>query len=123
MTNAKFSYNKTTEQIAEDYQRLSNPVSAFVADMCEEDPEEYTIKDELYNTFKSYCKNNGYPVFSEKKFAEWLKKEVNVSQYRPIVNGQRPTAWQGIKLLPSPSVRGVRDVKDSSNFKSIEVSL
>jgi putative DNA primase/helicase len=123
MANGKFSYNKTTEQIAEDYQRLSNPVSAFIADMCEEDPDEYTIKDELYNTFKFYCKNNGYPVFSEKKFAEWLKKEVNISQYRPIVDGQRPTAWQGIKLIPSSSVEDVRDVKDSGNLKSIKMSL
>jgi putative DNA primase/helicase len=123
LENGRFSYNKTTEDIQEEYERLSNPVAAFIADMCEEDPEEYAVKDELYNAFKSYCKANGYPVFSEKKFTELLKKQTSVSDYRPVVEGERKRAWQGIKLLPPPvslpsslSPEYVQDVHDVQVF-------
>jgi putative DNA primase/helicase len=98
--NGGFSYRRSSEETAEEYQRLSNPVSAFIADCLETEPTEYVVKDELYNSFKNYCNRNGYPVFSEKKFTEWLKKKVTVSEYRPTVNGQQKRAWQGIKLLP-----------------------
>ena len=45
LVNSAFSCNKSSEQIAEEYQRLSNPVSAFIADCIEEEPEEYVVKD------------------------------------------------------------------------------
>ena len=86
-----------------EYQRLSNPVAAFIADCVETEPEEWVVKDELYNAFKSYCKENGYPIFSEKRFVEWLKKEVSVVEYKPSIDGQQKRAWKGIKLLPSLS--------------------
>lgn len=128
MKNRRFSYNKTTEEIQEEYERLSNPVAAFIADKCEEDPEAYAVKDEVYNAFKSYCRGNGYPVFSEKKFTELLKKQTSVADYRPTVEGERKRAWQGIKLLPSTAslplclegrdVQGVQDVQGSGNVLS-----
>jgi len=102
LENGGFSYSKSSEEIAEEYQRLSNPVSAFIGDCIEEEPEEYVVKDRLYNAFKTYCKQNGYPVSSEKKFTEWLKKEVYVTEYRPSINGEQKRTWRGIQLLPYP---------------------
>jgi len=126
--NGRFSYNKTTEEIQEEYERLSNPVAAFIADMCEEDPEGCAVKDELYNAFKSYCKEHGHPVFSEKKFTEQLKKQTSVVDYRPTGEGERKRAWRGIKLLPSSAslplclegedVQGVHDVQGFGNLLS-----
>jgi hypothetical protein len=76
----------------------------FLIAVCtEEESEEYVVKDELYNAFKDYCKQNGYPIFSEKKFTEWLKKEVTVTEYRPSFDGEQKRAWRGIKLLPTCS--------------------
>ena len=98
LENGGFTYRKSLEEVQDEYERLSNPVAAFLADMCEEDPEEYAIKDELYNVFKSYCKSNGYSIFSEKMFTGLLKKLAPVNDYRPTVNGERKRAWQGIKL-------------------------
>jgi len=105
--NGRFSYDRNPDEIADEYQRLSNPVSAFISDCIEEAPEEYVVKEQLYNAFKVYCKQNGYPVFSEKRFTEWLKKELPILEYRPSIDGQQKRAWQGINLLPafsSPSI-------------------
>jgi putative DNA primase/helicase len=41
LDNNKFSYNNTSEDVAEEYQRLSNPVSAVINDCLETEPEEY----------------------------------------------------------------------------------
>lgn len=103
LKNGGFTYNRSSAETAEEYQRLSNPVSGFIADCLDQQPEGYVVKDELYNAFKTYCNENGYPVFSEKRFTEWLKKEMFVSEYRPTVDGQQKRAWQGIKLLPPSS--------------------
>jgi P4 family phage/plasmid primase-like protien len=111
-----FSYNKSPEEVAEEYQRLSNPVSAFIADCIQEEPESRCIKDELYNAFKSYCKQNGYPVYSERKFVDGLKREVSISECRPSVNGQQKRAWQGIRLLPSTSCSNSQDSHDIHDF-------
>ncbi len=102
--SGRFSYNKSTDEIQDEYERLSNPVAAFLADMCEEEPEEYVIKDELYNAFKGYCKDKGYPIFSEKKFTDLLKRQTSVSEYRPTSEGERKRAWKGIRLLALPSL-------------------
>jgi len=122
LKNNGFSYNKSREEVAEEYQRMSNPVSAFISDCIEEDMYEYIVKDELYNTFKNYCKEKHYPKFSDKKFTEWLKKEVRVTDFRPSVNGQQKRAWQGIKLSSSLpfliSSQGIHDIHDFSNLSN-----
>ncbi len=117
LQNGDFSYSKTTEEVAQEYQRLSNPVAAFLAHCSREDPEDYVTKDDLYKAFKAYCRRNGYPIFAEKTFSERLKELTPVSTFSPTLpNGQRPMAWRGIALLEE--VKEVKDVNLPLNLMS-----
>lgn len=117
LENKAFSCTETTEEVAQKYQRLSNPVAAFLADCCQEDLEAYIIKVDLYNAFKAYCQGNSYPILSEKKFTEWLTKLMPVSTFRPTLpNGERPMVWRGI--APLEDVKDVKDVNLPLNLMS-----
>ncbi|MEM2618622.1 MAG: phage/plasmid primase, P4 family [Candidatus Hadarchaeales archaeon] len=99
LERGEFSYSKTTEEIREEYIRMSNPVKAFVMDMLEVAPNEWVAKRELYSVFCAYCREKNYPIVAENTFHQRLQRLVRVSDYRPIVEGgKRVTAWLGIRL-------------------------
>ena len=101
LEKGEFSKGISTEEVREQYLRMSNPVAAFVMDCIEVDPEAYVVKQELYSAFCEYCRKNKLPVISDKSFGRKLQREVNVEDFRPDItwNGRkRPTAWKGIRL-------------------------
>jgi len=98
LENGRFSYNKTAEEIEEEYLRLSNTIYGFVSDWCEIDVEAWTTKEDLYNAYVKYCKEIKQTPYSANKFGRELPKIVTVTKMYPKVDGRQKEAWRGIKL-------------------------
>ena len=99
LERGEFSKGVSTEEVREQYLRMSDPVAGFVMDCIEVDPEGYVPKKELYSAFCEYCRNNKLPTVSENTFHKKLIRHVRVEDYRPKIQGKRVHAWRGIKLI------------------------
>src|SRR4249919_2149116 len=55
MSKRRFTKSPTTEQIRERYQRLSDPVKAWLDDRCALGDQYETDKQELHSDFITYC--------------------------------------------------------------------
>jgi len=100
LSNGAFSYDKATEDIAEHYTILSDPVLSFVNDCCELEPEAITEKDDLYEAFTSYSQDRNIPLISKESFGRNLRNSpsLHIGTTRTREDGQRPYAWRGIRL-------------------------
>ena len=130
LKNQRFSYNKTPEEIADEYLRLSNTVYGFIEDCCELDVKAETPKGELYNAYVNYCSDIKQTAYTHKKFSEELRRLVNVVETRPKIGDERVHAWRGIKIIKIRKTldmvdkgdteveddQDVRDVQDSHNL-------
>ncbi|HDH45387.1 MAG TPA: hypothetical protein ENG66_08435 [Thermococcus sp.] len=99
-----FSRRETSQEISKRYERLSNPLSAFLEDCCLVSHDNSISKLKLYTAFKIYTKRNRLPILSETKFSMELKQKINfLSEQRKkikIDGGEtiRESHWVGISL-------------------------
>ncbi len=96
MRTWEFSMVRSVEETRELYVRLSNSVRAFLWDCIEVNSEEWIEKKALYQAYVGYCTNAKLPAVSEKAFSQSLIRNSRVEDYRPNVNGRRPSAWKGV---------------------------
>lgn len=98
----KFSYSLTLNEVKAMYQRLSDPVFAFLQDCCEpSDDENYFIKADLYKYFKAYASENGLPPRTPTKFIQIMEDQgyIPIEAYKPTTDeGKQVKAWRGIRL-------------------------
>ena len=98
--NGDFSYHSSPEKVAERYLTLADPVLSFVNVCCELEPEAVTEKDDLYEAFTIYCKENEMSLISKESFGRNLRNSpsLHIGSTRLREDGQRPYAWSGIAL-------------------------
>ncbi len=96
--NGQFSYGRNTDDIQEQYIRLSNPVQAYVQDRLDPDAESQIVKDDLFNDYIQYCKLKKLPATAKNIFAKELARYIPVSSTRINIAGKRTNAWIGIKI-------------------------
>lgn len=110
-----YSYAKSVEETTEYYLRAADPVYAFLIDKCEANSSGCVSKDDLYNAFVEYAKTNSIPILKPNAFGRALSNQVTIRirSARPIIEGKRVTAWEGLNL-----VRDVKDVNVSVCIKS-----
>ncbi len=101
----KYSYKKTVDETTEFYMRASDPVYAFLQDLCEAASDHFEDKDDLHDLFEQYCKDKKIPSLKLNAFSRAFQNQtyIRVKSYRPEIideNGRkkRITAWQGIKV-------------------------
>jgi putative DNA primase/helicase len=97
--NQKFTLNKSTTEIREEYIRRSDSIGAFILDKIEENPNLYEIKRDIYESYASYCRDNGYELLAENAFHRKFHNKVNVREIQPETGKK---AWKGVKLRDSP---------------------
>ena len=110
-----FTYSRTIEQNAVLYQRLSDPVKAFVDDCVILKADGWVIKEELYAGFSNYCKRNKLLPIPNNKFTDRLQNAVeNVCETRKTLTAGTPQVrcWQGICW---PDIRDIVKQLDSKN--------
>jgi putative DNA primase/helicase len=96
----KFSYSLTLENVKAMYQRLSDPVFAFLQDCCEPCEEGHFIKADLYKHFKAYAAENNLSPRTSTKFIQTMEDQsyIPVEPFKPEIDGAQRKAWKGIRL-------------------------
>ncbi len=95
-----FSNGENEIVIRELYKRKSDPLWGFCEDCIEETGEDQDIieKEELYNSFKAYCKSKELSDQGKDYFYKHIHDKVTVKSGQPLINGKRPHCFIGIKL-------------------------
>lgn len=99
--NWKFNYRLTEEQVKNLYQRLSDPVFAFVEDCCEEDFESKITKKELHDAYRKYATDNKLKPVSIRKFGKSALEQSCISIEECWISNNDGTSskgWQGVKI-------------------------
>jgi len=99
IAQGRFTDCEETQELLLDYKRLNNPVLAFAEDRCVLG-EGYSVKkDDLYDTYREYCRKSGYTAYHKENFFRELYAALNtLRQARPRVNGRREWHIEGIGL-------------------------
>jgi putative DNA primase/helicase len=103
LDNGRFSHTQTTDEIREDYIRKSSPIAAFIIDYIETDSEAFIAKKPLYAAFAAYCRVKEIPCVTPDTFFKNLPGKVAVSDFRPQIGKDRPSAFRGVRYNPLAS--------------------
>ena len=85
------------------YEEKSNPLGRFIKEECEVDQNAYTFKWELRDSFKIYCKGNGYREWSDKEIGQYMQTE-GFETKQKTEGGNTWWAYLGISLKKKTSV-------------------
>lgn len=72
----RFTKPRDSEEIEEELERISSPITAFVRDMCITSPAEMIKRSELYSAWESWCKMNNHLPGSRETFGSQLRNIV-----------------------------------------------
>ncbi|MDO8508196.1 MAG: phage/plasmid primase, P4 family [Nanoarchaeota archaeon] len=105
LKNKKFTINKSTNEVREEYIRKSDSIGAFILDIVEEVPGSFILKRDLYEVYAQYCRGRAYDMVTENTFHKRFYQKVNVREYHPKVKGEKKqkAAWSGIKFKDKPA--------------------
>ncbi|GAH68741.1 unnamed protein product [marine sediment metagenome] len=100
LNKQEYSYEASPDEIAEWHQRASDPLYAFIEDVCETSDLAWISKDELYDAFIDYCTKQNIPRIGKESFGRALKnaKNAHVTFQRRGSKGAQITGWTGIQL-------------------------
>ena len=96
--NWEFSYRLTLQDVQDMYERLSNPVFAFVQDCCIADDDGYITKTDLFKAYKDYAKMNRLQSYSPTKFNDKMSEQVHISVYEGKEQNGTVRVWRGIRM-------------------------
>lgn len=97
LKKGEFSYNKTVEQVAEQYKTLSDPEYAFVKKYIETKIGIYLFKDDVYKKYIEWAKENKLPITPKNILTQKLTihlPEMKTSRHRQ--NGVQTTTYDNI---------------------------
>ena len=99
LAQSEYSYKKTVEDTTVFYLRASDPIYAFLEDICEPDPEGCISKEAMYLSYRDYCKENNLPIKKPNSFARSIQNQTYtiIKSARPLIGGQPTRVWQGIR--------------------------
>ncbi|PMP83952.1 MAG: hypothetical protein C0175_00915, partial [Caldisericum exile] len=97
-----FSYNKSTEEIRNEYEMRSNQYLAFKENCLILDPSATETKDGIYQAFKEFCQMHKITVVSYQTFYKNFKYIFAPGEIEEVrLSGpKRPRGYKGIKIRP-----------------------
>ncbi len=94
--NDKFTNEKSTDEMADLYQRMSDPAYEFFLQKLKPDPEGYCISSKLYTDFINFCNENKLPAKSKQYFFKQLPTFCSCYKTRKLIEGNREWVVQGV---------------------------
>jgi len=97
-----FTTAETIEEKREKYTRLSDPVGCFLLDFVELEPSYSTPKEDLYEQFQGYCRENNYSMITEKTFSRaiyTIYPKIQEGRLNVPFTNDRKRSWIGIKYI------------------------
>ena len=100
LKNKCFTDEQTTEEIKEQYIRLSDSLQTFIDERIEMDYDgEGLNKDDFFISYKHYCENNNLKMDSKEKVGRRLPQLIKTQTSRPLNSeGSRIYCWSDIKF-------------------------
>ena len=89
-------------EAVQEIEDLGSPISAFLRTECEIGPEHVCVKAHLYERWREWCQEHGYPRPSnESHFGRDLRAALPTLRVsRPSLPSGRIQQWVGIRVLP-----------------------
>lgn len=75
------------KKVVQQYEKDNDLVLQFLEEKCETSLEEYTKAKNLYDSFKIWCKSNGYFVMSAKKFNAGMEQHPEWQKGKRVILG------------------------------------
>ena len=96
ISNKGFTKSEATEQAAEEYSMMNNPIKGFFA----EQEEDYIFRatvDEIYLAYQEYCRGIGVKpeqIESKISFGKSVTKMFKVESYQKKINGKNSRMYR-----------------------------
>lgn len=97
LANKGFTISKSQKEIKIEFQRASDPPSAWLEENCVFDTAKYIVKTEAFDNYKDYCDENNLFV-DEKKFYGKMKTTPKIKTSQKEIKGKRVRIYEGITL-------------------------
>jgi len=94
----KFPGLESIEEREETYNQIQNPVEYFLEECVEEKFGEYITKEEMYETFTSWCKTKNLPAETKESFGSKLSQK-GFKTVRRTSHGNRYWAWNNLSIV------------------------
>jgi P4 family phage/plasmid primase-like protien len=125
MENGQFSLSRTWEQERERYLASSNSAQAFIEKAIEySDEGESIAKEDLYEAYVKYCKQNGLPTLRQAELTQNLKLVIpEVKESRLRIGKNRTYAWKNIRFvsgLGGPGLLFKSAQVENSKYKQLD---
>lgn len=121
LVNNDFSFVKSLDEIANQYQKHSNTAKLFCETFLEERYDELVEKQDIEKAYKDFCLQNSLVQITTKKF--WMTfNELfsHIPQSRPQINNERKRIYMGLCLNKSSegdfSLKTLKIDKNSNNI-------
>ena len=107
--NGRYSYDSNSEKVRHMYVHLSDSATAYCNDKLEiNEVEEGIAKDDIWNAYLKFCKDNRILRVNEKNFWETVRENYMIVEFRPSKDYDplRRRMLKGLKFKETPIVVG-----------------
>lgn len=94
----QFTTSKNVEEMKLEFEKLSNPVMAFIKEECIVSADKIISKGELYNAYKEYCGDGNYKITGKADFSKQIGEIRSVDGTKAKYNGKSVWCWRGMAL-------------------------
>jgi len=116
LERGQFINSKTTEEIKDQYQRLSNPIQAYVKDTLEINADCYIDMDDLYADYKRYAELNKLDILPKGTVTTKLgQTNLPLSIHKLGKRGNRRRCWVGARNLVDEAINHFFDSETLKN--------
>lgn len=93
-----FSYNKNLDEVADDYNKKSNTVFAFISEACIDNNDYIISKSDLYEKYINYCSKNKLSPINFNFFCKSAKNiRPNLKIIKKQTDGEQIRCWKGLQ--------------------------
>lgn len=100
LDRGNFIQPSSSDNIMHELRQQTSPIAAMIDECCILSPQKYSGSEQLYDLYKVWCKENGYPVFNKIWFGRYLFNTYKgrIVKFRPIIKGERIKCIRGLEI-------------------------
>ena len=92
-----FSKSKSTLEIEQQYENISNPIATFIEECCEHDADAFVSKEDFKTNLDRWMKTKGHRIASDREIVQYMRDR-GIDDQKRTLGGVRKNSWMGIKL-------------------------
>ena len=98
--NGRFTKSMTTDELQEQYESMSDPITAFIQTHIIPSASGAELKDVVYQAYYRFCRDRGYVAVTTKTFTGELKPRIaGIGESDRKIRGRSGRCWTGIQLV------------------------